>query len=82
MYREWFGFNTKVTSEVIDYAKCKGLTVIAWDYPSDRSLRKIVEESNLHPITALDNLSPQKKQELLSQGLVFVKDLETKDIHL
>jgi hypothetical protein len=78
----WLVTNTKVTSEVIDYAKCKGLTVIAWDYPNESSLRKMIEDSNLHPITAVENLSQARKLELISQGIVFAKDLHTRDISL
>ncbi|MBI4136883.1 restriction endonuclease [Candidatus Roizmanbacteria bacterium] len=72
----WLVTNTKVTKEVIEYAKCKGLTVIAWDYPNHMSLRKMIEDSNLHPITALDHLSHERKRKLLDEGVVFVKDLK------
>lgn len=74
----WLVTNTKVTSEVVDYAKCKGLKVIAWDYPNDMSLRKLIEDSDLHPITADPNLSAPRKIELLNQGIVFMKDLHKK----
>ena len=72
----WLVTNTKVTSDVISYAQCKGMKVVAWNYPSDFSLRHLIEQSNLHPVTALDSLSHEKKQDLLRQGLVFVKDLK------
>ncbi|MCR4263241.1 MAG: restriction endonuclease [Candidatus Roizmanbacteria bacterium] len=75
----WLVTNTKVTQEVIEYAKCKGLTVIAWDYPNHMSLRKLVEDSNLHPITALDHLSHERKRKLLEQGVVFAKDLKDRE---
>lgn len=72
----WLVTNTKVTNEVIEYAKCKGLTVIAWDYPNNMSLRKLIEDSNLHPITSLEHLSHERKRQLLDSGVVFVKDLK------
>src|SRR3989344_4570524 len=74
----WLVTNTKVTSEVVDYAKCKGLKVIAWDYPRDMSLRKMIEDSNLHPITIDQSLSPEKKSDLLNQGIIFMKDIKEK----
>jgi hypothetical protein len=72
----WLVTNTKVTTEVIDYSRCKGLKVIAWDYPRDMSLRKMIEESNLHPITIDQSLTKERKLELLSQGTVFMKDIK------
>ena len=75
-HEAWLVTNTKVTQEVIEYAKCKGLTVIAWVYPHHMSLRKLVEDSNLHPITALDHLSTERKRQLLEEGVVFVKDMK------
>jgi len=71
----WLVTNTKVTSDVIDYSRCRGMGVLSWDYPEDMSLRYLVESSNLHPITALESLSNQTKQKLLNQGVVFVKDI-------
>lgn len=74
----WLVTNTKVTSEVIDYSRCKGLKVISWDYPRDMSLRKMIEDSSLHPITIDQSLSKERKMELLNQGIVFMKDIKDK----
>lgn len=76
----WLVTNTKVTSDVIAYANCKGMKVVAWNYPADFSLRHLIEQSNLHPVTALESLSREKKQDLLRQGLVFVKDLKEGEV--
>lgn len=72
----WLVTNTKVTSEVLSYAHCKGMRIISWNHPADFSLRHLIEESNLHPITAIDTIPKEQKQRLLDEGTVFVRDLE------
>jgi predicted RecB family endonuclease len=71
----WLVTNTKMTSQARAYAACVGLRVISWDYPEDFSLRSLVEETRLYPITALTALSGGEKKELLARGIVFCKDL-------
>lgn len=71
----WLVTNTKVSADAIDYGICTGLKVISWNYPSDFSLSHLIAQSNLHPITVLEDLSAEKKKELLEKGVVFVKDL-------
>lgn len=72
----WLVTNTKVSSDVVDYGACSGLKVISWNYPTDFSLSHLISQSNLHPITVLEDLSKDRKKELLENGVVFVKDLK------
>lgn len=72
----WLVTNTKVTTEALAYAQCSDLKIVSWDYPEGFSLRELVEKANLHPITALRNLSPEKQRELLLQGKIFATDLK------
>lgn len=72
--------NTKFTSHAIDYAKCAGLAVIAWNYPAQGNLHNMIEDFNLHPITAITTLSGSEKRDLLSQGIVLSKQLSDKNI--
>jgi Holliday junction resolvase len=74
-HQPWLVTNTKVTSMVKDYARCVGLKVISWDYPARGSLRSLIEESGLHPITCLRSLGQADKKSLLDAGLVFSRDL-------
>lgn len=72
--------NTKFTSHAIDYAKCSGLALIGWNYPSSGNLHNMIEDFNLHPITALTALSGLEKRNLLSQGIVLSKQLSDRSI--
>ncbi len=67
--------NTRLTSQAIAYCRCKKMQVISWDYPRGFSLRELVEQKGLHPITCLSSLSRKEKQSLLDEGIVFCRDL-------
>lgn len=71
----WLVTNTSATLDAISYAKCSGLTIISWNYPEGESLRDIVQQSGLTPITALTNLSQSQKQQLAQTGVVTTKYL-------
>lgn len=49
--------------------------MISWNYPSDRSLRDVIDEFRLYPLTCLSALTKQEKQWLLAKNYVLVKDV-------
>lgn len=72
--------NTKFTSPAIDYAKCSGLSLVGWNYPNTDNLHNMIEDFNLHPITAMTTLTSSEKKDLLSQGIVLSKQLSDRNI--
>lgn len=68
--------NTKFSSRAIQYANCAGLTLVGWDYPSKGNIQELIDETGLHPITALTTLNNKEKQNFLQQGIVLCKDLK------
>jgi Holliday junction resolvase-like predicted endonuclease len=71
----WIVTNTKVTSDAITFAECSGMKIISWSYPEGDSLRDMIEESKLHPITSLTTLSLTNKQYLLQEHTVTCLDI-------
>jgi Holliday junction resolvase-like predicted endonuclease len=67
--------NTKFTDTAIRYAECKGLKLIGWEYPKKGNLLEMIEETKLHPVTCLINLSNTEKAELLAHDVVTCKSL-------
>lgn len=66
--------NTKVSREVITYAKCIGQNVISWRYPPNIGLENMIQNKGLYPLTIL----PLSKNELLSlskNNIMVAKDL-------
>jgi len=71
----WVVTNTRFTSDALDYGKCAGLNMISWDYPRGRSLKEMVEESGLFPITVLTSLTRKQKEILLQHDVVLCRQL-------
>lgn len=69
-YSSWLITNTKVTTEVFDYARCVGLNVTAWYLPERSNLRNMIIGSGLHPVTVLYNLSSRQMGQLIDRGIV------------
>lgn len=67
--------NTRFTSDAIQYATCKGMELVGWDYPAKGSLKERIDISGLYPITCLTKLTMDEKQRLLDSDIVLVKSL-------
>lgn len=76
-YYPWLITNTKVTSEVLDYAKCVGLEVTSWTYPLQRGLSDLIMAAGLHPVTLAYHLPRFKITQLLERGIVTCAKLKT-----
>lgn len=74
----WLVTNTKLTTDAISYANCKGVPVIGWNYPGKGNLQDFVEEPKMYPITILNSLSQQEKRRLIEKKIVFCQDILTK----
>jgi len=69
--------NTKFTDTAKKYVSCVGtFDLIGWEYPKKGNLYDIIEETGLHPITSIPQLSKHEKKELLDRGIVNCKDLK------
>jgi len=75
-YFSWLITNTKVTSEVFDYADCVGLKVTAWYYPEGEGLRDLIINSGLHPVTLLYHVSTKKISALIDRNIVTLSSLK------
>lgn len=71
----WLVTNTRFTKNAIQYAQCSNLTIIAWDYPSNRGLLHMIEEARVHPLTALTTLSEGEKRRLMEKKIVLCKHI-------
>jgi hypothetical protein len=73
----WLVTNTRFTRNAVRYARCMNLTLVAWDYPSDRGLHRLIEEGRVHPLTALTTLSEGEKRRLMDQKIVLCRDVRS-----
>lgn len=67
--------NTHFTSDAIQYSKCSGLELIAWDFPEKNNLKNRIDASGLHPITCLTQMTRKEKHLLMENDLVTCRDI-------
>jgi Holliday junction resolvase-like predicted endonuclease len=67
--------NTKVSEHAKRYALCKGLEFIAWKFPPEKGLERIIEGYKLYPITFLKGIEREEVYKLADAGIVTIKQL-------
>ena len=71
----WLMTNTKFTGNAIKYGECAGLRMVGWNYPAKGSVRDLIEDAKLHPVTCLSNISTAERELLLNNGVVLCKQV-------
>ena len=71
----WVATNTKLTTDSITYAECKGLKILAWNYPENNNLQDFVERPKMYPVTIMTDLTDQEKKRMIDNGIVLAADL-------
>jgi len=71
----WLATNTKFTGDLIDYAQCRGMNLMGWNYPIKNSLEHLIDRHSLYPVTILRSLDGMSRRKLLDAGIVTVKQL-------
>ena len=71
--------NTKFTSEAIEFAKCYSISLLSWNFPSEKNLPKLIEEKHFYPLTIFDFLSKKTLISLFNYDIVSIKDFLNKD---
>jgi len=70
----WLVTNTKLTDRAISYGECKGMKMLAWRYPEENSLEKMIEKSGLLPVTVLSFLNQKEIRILMDNNIVVCRD--------
>jgi len=78
----WLITNTKFSSSAIQYGECAGLKLVGWNYPKQRNLQQLIEETGLQPITCLTSLSKKTKKTLLKNNIVLCRMIHTNEHEL
>jgi hypothetical protein len=73
--RPWLFTNTKITPDALAYALCVNMGVVSWSYPQGESLRDLIENNRLYPVTILSSLSQAQKQVLLDNHVVLASEI-------
>ncbi len=73
----WLITNAYFTTDSIAFGEYYGLKLLSWDYPQRFSIKNIVDENLLYPVTCLTTISSEEKQKLLESKCILVKELLT-----
>ena len=71
----WLISNTKFSKSAIQYADCRNIKLLGWQYPADKSLNRLVENKKLYPITILKHLDKILAEKLFSQNIILASQL-------
>ena len=74
-YQGWVVTNTRFTTDAITYGSCVGLKLVSLDFPITGSLREMIEETGLYPLTCLTSLTQQEKKLLLEKKIVLCLEI-------
>ncbi len=69
-FEGWIVTNTRFSADSLQYGKCSGLHLLAWDYPNGNGLKELIERLKIYPITILSNLTRKEIQHLLAQDII------------
>jgi len=75
-FKSWIIVNTKFSMHARKYAKAKGILLYGWNYPKGKSLRELIEEKRMYPLTIL-KLDTDIQQKLSAEGFLLVGELAT-----
>lgn len=74
--------NAYMTSDSIAFANKYDIKLISWDYPENRSIKRLVDEFTFYPITCLTTLTADETKILLSKNCILVKEIITNPVLL
>ena len=74
-HQGWVVTNTRFTKDAITYGNCAGLRLIGWDYPAKESLKDLIDDLGVYPVTCLTTLKKNEKVMLLENRIVLCKEL-------
>lgn len=69
----WLVTNTKFSESAVNYAKCRNMKLVGWNYPEQGNLQDLIEETGLHPITCLNSSTPSDEKLLIQAGIVLCR---------
>jgi len=74
--------NAYLTTDSIDWANFYNIGMISWNYPEKMSLKYLIDNLAIYPITCLTTLNADQLKELMKKDCLLVKDIIEKETHL
>ncbi|MDX1763920.1 MAG: ATPase [bacterium] len=80
VYAGWLVTNTHCTGDAMDYAGCAGFKVVSWKHPKNGSLKNLIEDQRLYPVTIISGIKAGLAQKLIDQNVILLRDLVKIDV--
>ena len=74
--------NAYLTSDSIDWASYYNIGMISWNYPEKMSLKYLIDNLAIYPITCLTTLTKEQHKVLLQANCLLVKDIIAKEDYI
>ncbi|MBT4856883.1 hypothetical protein HON52_01715 [Candidatus Uhrbacteria bacterium] len=71
----WIVTNARFSDRARTFGVCKGIHMIGWSFPPERSFQKMVDIVSLYPVTVLDSITQKELEALSHQRLMLCKEV-------
>jgi len=70
--------NTRCSDEARRYASCRGLRLLAWRYPRNAGIERLIEKKGLYPVTVIHDLEEKDLTALGKANMMLLRDLASR----
>jgi Holliday junction resolvase len=71
----WIVTNALFTDSALEYGVCKGIHMIGWNVPKERTFAQMVDHIGLYPVTVLNEISSTELEKLSFNNLLLCRDV-------
>lgn len=75
----WVVTNAKFSDRAQAFGVCKGMHLIGWNFPEERSLAGMVDFNALYPITVINGLERSELQAFSDSGYLLCREVAKED---
>lgn len=77
MDEAWLVTNARFSDAARTYGACKGMKLIGWDYPTDRTFASMIDHAGLYPVTVIAGVKKEEIEAMAEKGLMLCRELLT-----
>lgn len=74
-YSIWIITNTRFTQKSIDYALCRNVKLLGWNYPEESNLEEMIVRKKMYPITILPSLTRYARDVFTDKDMILAQDI-------
>lgn len=71
----WIVTNGKISTRSQKFGACRGIRLLGWNYPAERSFASYVDHVSLYPVTVLHELKGEEIGRFADRGLLLCREV-------